>query len=573
MSYFLISNFNLGMDRRRPMYSPYEGSIWSGINCHLTRGGDLEKRKAFAAKFNLPAGKTFGLLAASGTLYTFGSEFSVSVPTGITYQRLVHPDGFPMTAVLSATTYDGKTYVVAKFSDGAVYHFYDSVIVPSFVDGIVRPSMTSLSGIATHLASLIRSDSNYTVTTSAEVVTVEHVNLNTPINASATASNRGSINDQSIVAVKTVAAGASTKEKWTFTLSGTFDVGDRFCITLDGKEFGCKSNPIYTPEIVATFRSKIYGLANSLLEFSGTGAANKWNSVMDAGSSYINLSTMDAGSSKLYGIGVYQGNLALFSRRVTQIWYIREDTSQNSMMQVLQNTGTVAPKSVLAYGDIDVFYLDDSGIRSIRARAPSNAAFVNDIGTTIDTFVRDYKATLTADQVAAACSCIEPLDGRFMMAIGNYVFVLSYFPSSQISGWTVYDVGFQITEWATINDRVYCRSGDTIYLYGGDDNATYDSSTVTVQMPFISGNKPSTGKMIKGIDISAVGEWTVDALVDPRNTARMVHFGTINDVSWDDLNVAVLVSCTHIAPRLVNNSSGYASISNIGVSLEGGSER
>lgn len=576
MSYLLVENFNLGMDRRRPRYASFNGAIWKGVNCHLTRGGDLEKRKAFAQKFDLTGLNTFGLLAANGVLYTFGSVSPPTMPSGITYQRLQHPDGLAMSSVLAATVYDGKTYVVAKYSDNSVYHFYNGGIVGSFSDGIVRSTFATNAGIAAHIKGLMdaQSSATYTFAVASNVITITHKTNNVAFTLTKYAVTAAGVDVSSQVSlVTTQAATASLPQISTVTFSfATPSAGDRVAITIAGVEHGAKSSPLYTPNVVATFRSKVYGLAQSLLEFSGVGNPQGWNTVNNTGASYINLATMDSGSAQLTGIGIYQGNLALFARRTVQIWYIREDQAQNSLMQTLKNTGTIASKSVAEYGDIDVFYLDDSGIRSIRARAPSNAAFVNDIGTTLDSYIREYKRTLTDTQIAAACATIEPLDGRYMLALGNYVFVLSYFPSSQISGWTMYDVGFQITDWSVLNDRVYARSGEIVYLYGGDDNNTYDSSVVTVEMPFLTGGKPDNAKQFNGIDVSAIGTWDVDVLVDPRDENRKVRVGSLDGISWNNLNATAFAYATHIAPVLTCTSSGYASLSQIGVGYEGGAE-
>ena len=53
----------------------------------------------------------------------------------------------------------------------------------------------------------------------------------------------------------------------------------------------------------------------------------------------------------------------------------------------MNNTGTIASKSVVAIGDSDVFYLSRSGIRSLKSRDSSNAAYVGDIGNPIDDIV------------------------------------------------------------------------------------------------------------------------------------------------------------------------------------------
>jgi hypothetical protein len=80
------------------------------------------------------------------------------------------------------------------------------------------------------------------------------------------------------------------------------------------------------------------------------------------------------------------------------------DPLQNVEKQVLENIGTFAPKSVVPFGDIDVFFLSDSGIRSLRARDSSNQAGMSDVGTPIDEYLLDYLSTLTEERRRSARS-------------------------------------------------------------------------------------------------------------------------------------------------------------------------
>src|SRR3546814_10289233 len=95
------------------------------------------------------------------------------------------------------------------------------------------------------------------------------------------------------------------------------------------------------------------------------------------------------------------------------------DPDLNVLTQRLQKTGTFAGKSALSYGALDVFYLHSSGVRSLRARDSSNAAYVNDVGIALDPEIRAYMKTLTAAQREAAIAVMESQDGRFWLAIGR----------------------------------------------------------------------------------------------------------------------------------------------------------
>lgn len=141
MPYIVIENFNGGMDTRRMAVAGTPGTLLELTNAHITRGGEIEKRKAFASRYSLPSG-TVGMAADKDGVVVFGSGVDPGVPSGVTYQRLQHPSGQALTRILSWDLYAGKLYVAAEFANGDVYHFYDGDRVTSWFDGKARGLFT-----------------------------------------------------------------------------------------------------------------------------------------------------------------------------------------------------------------------------------------------------------------------------------------------------------------------------------------------------------------------------------------------------------------------------------------------
>lgn len=678
MTYTVQLDFKAGLDRRRPQSAAPAGSLWECINAHITRGGDIEKRKAFVAKYALPAGETFGLARASDSLYVFGSAAAPAVPAGVTYQRLQHPDGLSMTALLDWDTFSGKIYAIAEYSDGSVHHFYDGNIVADWDNGIVRSAMTNNDGIAAHLESLIDDDPTYATSVSSNVITIQAANAGAPFTISAETENGGNVNDQSITLVETqanvtggtevlssssfeiiagtasagvnkissvmvdgveilntavdwatshsatatavaaqinsyssspeytasasgpvvtirgatgsgatpngkavsvtaagdvqtttpaamaggVAGTSNVAQTYTATIGGTFEIGDRFTIIIDDKKFGAKFNPTIKGRSCLTHRGKMYATADSLLQFGGVNTATGWNSDDDVGASFINMSNQYGGSEDLVTSAPFQKNLAVFSEQTIQVWAMNADPELNEQLQILTRTGTRARHSVISYGDQDVAYLDRTGIRSLRSREISNLVSVGDIGTPIDPYVQEYLATLTQDEQDAACSVMDPLDGRLWIAVGQRIFVYTSFNTAKINAWTTYEPGFTPEWMVEVNRRICLRSGDTIYLYGGDSGDEYDDSPVTVTMPFFHDNKLANYKALRGFDADLENLWAVTVLVDPRDTSRYTDVGNIEGFTYLDGNIGIPVRTTHAAPKFVCASEGYARISN-----------
>lgn len=705
MSYLTVENFSSGVDRRRPIGAGVPGSLWEGINGHLTRGGDFEKRKEFSVKYTLPADATFGMASTEDALYVFGSAAAPAVPAGVTYQQLQHPNVSPvMTDILSTELFDGLLYVIAQYDNGDVIHFYNGVVVEDWINGIVTSFMVNNDGIATHLGALVAADATYTTTVLANVITIEAAvagtaftidtlatnadggtgptavvalvtpnvpgvaetvatcsfaitagtnsagvnkvtsikvsgievlnvavdwvtsntvtaanvaaQINTFVSApeySATSSGDTvtisaaagtgatanaftvAIDPDGTVAVDGAVAGAlvnktmtggvnaiaGQKQKDTVTIGGLFEVGDRFTIIIDDKFFGADGNPHPVGTIAHTQVDKVWVGAESIVDFSGVDDATGWNSSdslsADAGAGSINVSTNSGGSSTVTGLETYQDKLAIFSRKAVQIWTVDQDENLNRIFQTIRNTGTSSPDSVIAFSDVDVIYLDRYGIRSLRARDASNSAQVAGIGALIDKYVVPYKRSLTDQQVADAVSAIDPEDGRLWMALGTKIFVFSYFPETKISGWSWYEPGFQAEQMVDFDDRMYVRSDDVIYLYGGDDNDSYDDENnvqgkVVCWIPFISSKKDGTYKRIESVDIAGENTWDMRILVDPNDLSRYCDIGAMPGFTYMLDDTGAMDQVTHFSPYLTCQQDGAATLSKVTVYFDGGEE-
>lgn len=636
MSYIVVEDFKLGMDRRRARSSGVPGALWLGKNIHITRGGDIERRKKFVEFATLPTG-TFDLAAVSGQLFAFGSIAPPAMPPSVVYQRLEHPDEAAMTDVLSWTTFDGKLYPVAEYEDGSIHHYFDGARVEEWDER--SEAASSLEYCAAALAEKIDRQAAYSATAVGETVTITAAAPGTAFTIAKAAVDGGGTDDQDIalteiqanvaavaevratgtvvvtggsedpgtnsfdsitvdgvdvlgatvdwdvsnsataaalaaqinahtsspqytasvvgttvtiraaagtgagpngyvVAVNVsgdatatptnMAGGVSTvapvAQVYTAELTGTFEVEDQFTITLDGVDYSVTGGAPGMGRFVLTYGTKLYATLARLLGFSGINDPTVLDSASteNPGAGVINLTNHNDGYEALVGLAEYQGQLAIFSESAIRIWFVDPDPENNAPRNSVPNTGTKAPRSIRAYGNLDVFYLDNSGIRSLRARDSSNAPAVNDIGVPIDSFVQEYLATLTETQVQRACSVIEPIDGRFWLCVGKYIFVLSSFAGAKVNAWSYYDLSDEIEgdidAVVRVGKRTYLRSGDKVYLYGGTDGATYNAAgeaEADVILPFLSAKTPGTMKHLTGIDVGLDGVWSLAVLPDP----------------------------------------------------------
>ena len=200
----------------------------------------------------------------------------------------------------------------------------------------------------------------------------------------------------------------------------------------------------------------------------------------------------------------------------------------------------------------------------MRARDSSNAAFVGDIGNPIDDLiVADIQDNILNARKGTAIH--EPRDGRYLLAIGSKIYVFSYFPSSKVSAWSIYEPGFTVDKWAYDGTQILARSGNKLYSLGGANGTTYDNSTVTVQMPFLDAGRPATFKDFQSMDITCENTWNVSIATDPQDITTLQDVGTVANTTYAQGRASIVGYSTHIAPRLTCTKSGSAKIGNLAI--------
>lgn len=367
---------------------------------------------------------------------------------------------------------------------------------------------------------------------------------------------------------------AAVAQTYTATVSGTYEAADVYGLLLNGEEYSTSGTTAGPGRTALTFRNKVYSTTSNLVYFSALNIPTQWGSGI--GSGFISLSSGDSNADELTALEAYQNYLAIFARNAIQVYYMDPDPAENAQVQTIHNTGTRAPLSVLAFGNNDVFYLSDSGVRSLRARDSSNAAYVNDVGTAIDNSILPYMKTLTDAQIERAVATLEPETDRYWLALGGRIWVFSFFPGGKISAWGYFEPGFEVTDFTRVGNRLYARAGDTIYLYGGDNNDTYPAegeAPVVVKLPFLTANKPATRKNLEGFDLACEGTWSVKLLVDPTDETVEIDLGTFTGTTYYDLRAAGVGDFTHVAVELTGSCGCSASkLINLAIHYEGENE-
>lgn len=670
---FTIGTFKFGMDQRRARAAGAVSTLWDLENAHITRGGDIQRCKAFVPTYTLPAG-CFGLVAIGSTLFVFGSQSAPAVPPGVVYQQLVPAGGTAnMLRVVDAVAFLGKTYVIAEYDDGNVYHFYDgsrvtdwdaisqancsqatlaayfveklagdptvsavaygtTILLTSLIPGVATTVTATGGGGQTATATVVQaavaaapevaSHGSVTITAgatnngqvsqitvdgvpimaapvswfgdnsqTANAVAVQVNNKSTTTGYFAAASgnvvniiaNPGqgtAPNGKAVAATVTgavavntanmaggVNAVAAVAQVVTVALGGTFGATLEVSITVGATTYQATGQASGIGLSLYVYLNRIYSCANTHVQYCTLADPSNWSDTdPSSGAGFINIASQQNGSERLVGICGYATYAAIFSARQVVLYSFEADATQVSVFQSMHNQGCIAARSFQDFATTDVFYLDLSGVRSLRERDTTFTAYAADVGSAVDTPVQAWISQVGLGAAAKACSIIEPLDGRYMVAVGSRIWVYSYFPSTQIGAWSHYDPGFTVQAFTAIKEQLYCYDGTTVYLYGGASGQVYpddDTMLPVITFPFHSPGDPGAFKIWTEIDIIANGVWALTFYPNPNDLSETLNGGKIVNNTYHGPTNNVCGRSQLISMQLTCSSAGYADFSSI----------
>jgi len=364
-----------------------------------------------------------------------------------------------------------------------------------------------------------------------------------------------------------VTAVAAVAQVVTVALGGTFGATLGVGITIGTNAYVATGQASGTGLSLYVYLNRIYSCANTHVQYCTLADPSDWsNSSPSSGAGFINIASQQNGSERLVGICGYATYAAIFSARQVVLYSFESDATQVSVFQSMHNQGCIAARSFQDFATTDVFYLDLSGIRSLRERDTTFTAYAADVGSAVDVPVQAWIAQAGVGAAARGCSIIEPLDGRYMVAIGSRIWVYSYFPSTQIGAWSHYDPGFTAQAFAVIKEQLYVYDGTTIYLYGGATGQTYpDASTMlpVVTFPFHSPNDPGAFKTWTTIDVVATGTWALTLYPNPNNDGETLNGGIIVNNTYHGPSANMVGRSNLISLVLTCANAGYADFSSI----------
>jgi hypothetical protein len=403
------------------------------------------------------------------------------------------------------------------------------------------------------------------------------------------------------------AAVAVVNENFVVTFTGTWAAGDNWTVILTNSTSGLQTQVGYAyepgasqlisvtpaPNFCFTYGDKAYVLQGTWVFFSAIGNSAIFNDPNASGNGSVNMGTNMSMPDTLTGIATYQGQLVFFSRRTAQIWIVDANPASWQQVQVFSNIGALAPASIQSLGDLDVLFLSDSGVRSLRARVAELNAFVADVGSPIDDLILDSLLSGTTAGNAAACSIVEPTQNRYWLYLNGVIYVWSAFPSNKIEAWSTYEPTYQAgtaqtaftpAKFTVYNGQVFAigsdAAGPAVYQHGGADNNSYDNCVMTVQTPFHDLKSPTVvktgGTIAADVDCEPQGSTLaqVDISVAASNIAQPdnpewgpVALQNVTGGTFDMNKAGFSARGTHFAMLAVTSGSGPAILSALALEL------
>jgi hypothetical protein len=315
-----------------------------------------------------------------------------------------------------------------------------------------------------------------------------------------------------------------------------------------------------------TLGEKVYVVDGANVNFSAVGAPlhfkTEGTTPANVGAGFINMSIHSAGSETLVGVELYYDSLAVFSKENVQLWHMTANPTTNARIQTLRGAGLVAPRAAISYLDGDTIFLSYQGVKSISPRDNvSGRSLIKHTSAPVDKELLPFQQGLPPDVLQNAMLIQEPENNRLWVILGDRIYVLNHFPDTGVHAWTTYLPGFTIDAAIVCDLRLYVRSGDQIYLYGGPDNDQYFEGQAVARIPYVTARVPSTIKDIQAFDAGVEGTWEVWISLDPANPAAYVRTAIITGETFTDPNYPLSGSTTHISMEFRHTGAEYARLS------------
>jgi hypothetical protein len=260
---------------------------------------------------------------------------------------------------------------------------------------------------------------------------------------------------------------------------------------------------------VLKMQQKIFAIDSEVVDFCATGDPRDWTTGSDAG--FIAAGLHQAGNDDARALGQYQQTqMVVFFVDGSQIWTVDPDPANHVYTQALPGAQCRYHRSVASLFQ-DLFFLSDSGPRSIAENALTSSSSEIDIGSPLDEDFRDILPIVPSD---VPFGLFFRAAGQYWVINGDTAYVFTLSKTARISAWSIYEFPWDISDAAELDGLLYFRSGRNIFLFDRDVNtdagdtvgdATADSDNTGLDDATSGGTFTSSPDAVFTIEITAEG--------------------------------------------------------------------
>ncbi len=245
------------------------------------------------------------------------------------------------------------------------------------------------------------------------------------------------------------------------------------CVTQEVKDPNCPRT-----KVIAVGASKIFAVAGDVVRYCSTVDALDWTSAGDAG--YLPTGLHQYGNNDALVLGVYRGNLCVWSSSTFQMWQIDPDPANMALLDQMEGIGSTYPLAAQPVGE-EQFFMAAQGVRSVGISAASDNLQTGDIGKPVDSLIQ---AHLTAGQTP---------EGLYVPALGQLWMMFTNKLLTAFLDDVLYDeVRFVIDVFAATSIRKELRGARGIRPYTYSEGVWSPSGT-TGLLPSWASIDPDTG--------------------------------------------------------------------------------
>lgn len=525
MQSITFDQFKSGLDLRKSIYTAGADSMRRLDNCRITAGYEIEKRGCLTAVQEVPS-DVAGPAVSNNILTYFTASAPPSLPYGDDLLIVKSYDSAvrPLTGVRYCSMFQGFPFLVLEFDDRYIEWCY--------IDSEVWDELSAYPTVGTIVHPTVQNGYRYLVDSIASGGAIPlGVEPTWPTTIGATVVQAG------------VGPGTTTWKCYAYKIT------DANCPHSDS---------------AAIVANKIYGVtldANDvgIAPYCATASARDWTTSSNAG--FLPVYNQQGAVGRLVGVGEHHGKkLLVYFEDSVQIWSADPDPDLTVISSSILTSGTVFPRASGQVGS-DTFYLSRGGFRSVTLNSLVEVSEESDIGSPIDSLVREQFSGNVDDAIALWLN--DP--GQYICIVDGTAYVYSSSRTSKLGSWSRYFYPGQPDDMCIYQGKLWMRIGQDVYYLDPDTHQDdEDPPECVVEFPLLDCKSPGTLKMFQALDFVGTGSATIE--FDYLNDQGVLHTSDALDVAnftMPGVLTPMELCAVAVAPRIRHRANERFSINRL----------